>query len=185
MNWPASVHLKRTCAAKGTRKVPTKGVVPTATHSATHTTGRRSIPNQPQLKRHSAPADSFGPGPEKLLISRRDPFCEAPCYFSEEAELEPINKRGGIYSPLLLLAVTQYRRRRRRSALHTLRPAYGKPTAGNEGEINGISFCMTRTGKRNGNEKNRAGDIPREEISVVNTRGRPVRGQVRDFNGGF
>jgi hypothetical protein len=57
-------------------------------------------------------------------------------------------------------------------AIHTLRPAYGKPTAGNEGEINGISFCMTRTGKRNGNEMNRAaaGDIPREEISVVNTR---------------
>jgi hypothetical protein len=26
----------------------------------------------------------------------------------------PINKTGGIYSPLLLLAVTQYQRRRRR-----------------------------------------------------------------------
>jgi len=38
------------------------------------------------------------PAQRKLLISRRDPFCEAPCYFSEEAELEPINKRGGIFS---------------------------------------------------------------------------------------
>jgi len=76
--------------------------------------------------------------------------------------LEPINKRGGIFSSAAFS----------RNAIPPppspppLHPAYGKPTAGNEGEINGISFCMTRTGKRNGNEKNRAGDIPRERKSL-------------------